>query len=77
MQNAKLINTPSTAHFRLSSALSPQLDDEIDYMSQVPYSSVVGSLMYAMMCSRPNLSYVVNTISRYIANPGKEHWKAV
>ena len=77
MQNAKLVTTPSTTHFRLSSALSPQLDDEIDYMSQVPYSSVVEYLMYAMMCSRPDLSYIVNTVSRYIANLGKEHWKAV
>ncbi|KAG8481237.1 hypothetical protein CXB51_026062 [Gossypium anomalum] len=64
-------------HFRLSSALSPQSDDEIEYMSHVPYSSAVGSLMYAMVCSRPDLSYAVSAVSRYMANPGKEHWKAV
>lgn len=45
-------------------------------MSQVLYSSAVGSLMYFMVCSGPYLSYVVNTISRYMANLGKEHWKA-
>ncbi|KAG8480905.1 hypothetical protein CXB51_025479 [Gossypium anomalum] len=65
------------AHFRLSLALSPQSDDEIEYMSHVPYSSAVGSLMYAMVCSRPDLSYAVSAVSRYIANPGKEHWEAV
>ncbi|KAG8501650.1 hypothetical protein CXB51_004779 [Gossypium anomalum] len=65
------------AHFRLSSALSPQSDDEIEYMSHVPYSNAVGSLMYAMVCSRPDLSYAVSAVSRYMANPGKEHWKAV
>ncbi|KAG8474805.1 hypothetical protein CXB51_031510 [Gossypium anomalum] len=53
------------------------LDDEIEYMSHVPYSSAVGSLMYAMVCSRPDLSYAVSAVSRYMANPGKEHWKAV
>ena len=46
-------------------------------MSKVPYSSVVGSLMYAMICSLLDLSYVVNVASRYMVNPGKEHWKVV
>ncbi|KAG8489147.1 hypothetical protein CXB51_017180 [Gossypium anomalum] len=77
MQSAKPVSTPLAAHFRLSSALSPQSDDEIEYMSHVPYSSAVGSLMYAMVCSRPDLSYAVSAVSRYMANPGKEHWKAV
>ncbi|KAG8493067.1 hypothetical protein CXB51_010376 [Gossypium anomalum] len=56
MQSAKPVSTPLAAYFRLSSALSPQSDDEIEYMSHVPYSSAVGSLMYAMVCSRPDLS---------------------
>ena len=43
-------------------------------MSRVPYSSVVGSLMYAMVCSRPDLAYAV---SRYMEKPSKEHWQAV
>ncbi|KAG8496414.1 hypothetical protein CXB51_007522 [Gossypium anomalum] len=77
MRSAKPLSTPLAAHFRLSSALSPQSDDEIEYMSHVPYSSAVGSLMYAMVCSRPDLSYAVSAVSRYMANPGKEHWKAV
>ena len=46
-------------------------------MSQVPYSSVVGSLMNAMVCSCLDLSYVVNAVSRYMTNPSKEHWKEV
>ncbi|KAG8489132.1 hypothetical protein CXB51_017197 [Gossypium anomalum] len=76
-KSAKPVSTPLAAHFRLSSALSPQSDNEIEYMSHVPYSSVVGSLMYAMVCSRPDLSYAVSAVSRYMANPGKEHWKTV
>ncbi len=46
-------------------------------MSHVSYSSSVGSLMYAMVCSCPDLSYAVSAVSRYMANPSKEHWKAV
>ncbi|KAG8491299.1 hypothetical protein CXB51_014566 [Gossypium anomalum] len=64
MQSAKLVKTPLTAHFRLSSALSPQSDDEIECMLHVPYSSTVGSLMYAMVCSRLDLSYAVSAFGR-------------
>jgi hypothetical protein len=46
-------------------------------MLKVPYSSVVGSLMYAMVCSHLDLSYAMSLVSRYMANPGKEHWDAV
>ncbi|KAK1613221.1 hypothetical protein QYE76_036894 [Lolium multiflorum] len=52
-------------------------EDDIEYMSRVPYSSAVGSLMYAMVCSRPDLSYAMSLVSRYMANPGKDHWKVV
>ncbi|KAG8474924.1 hypothetical protein CXB51_031638 [Gossypium anomalum] len=45
LDSAKPVSTPLTAHFRLSSALSPQSDDEIEYMSHVPYPSAVGSLI--------------------------------
>ena len=46
-------------------------------MSNVPYSSTVGSLMYAMICTRPDLSHTVSVVSRYMHNPGKDHWEAV
>jgi hypothetical protein len=77
MSEAKSVNTPFAPHFKLSSALSPSTQDDVAYMARVPYSSAVGSLMYAMICTRPDLSYAVSMVSRYMANPGKEHWKAV
>nr|GEU35870.1 hypothetical protein [Tanacetum cinerariifolium] len=46
-------------------------------MSKVPYANVVGSLMYMMVCTRPNIAYAVSVVSRYLANPGKNHWEAV
>ena len=42
-------------------------------MNTTSYSSVVGCLMYAMVLTRSNISYVVSVVSRYMANPGKEH----
>ena len=46
-------------------------------MFHVPYVSVVGSLMYAIVCTRPNLAQVVSVVSRYMGNPEKVHWQVV
>ena len=46
-------------------------------MMKVPYASAVRSLMYAMVCTRPDIGYVVGVVSRSMSNPGKEHWNAV
>ncbi|KAE8676962.1 cytochrome P450 71A9-like [Hibiscus syriacus] len=43
----------------------------------VPYASAIGSLMYAMVCTRPDIAQAVGAVSRYMNNPGKVHWKAV
>ena len=56
--------------------MCPETYEEIDYMSRIPYSSAVGSLMYAMVCTRPDIAHTVGVVSRYMNNPGKEHWKA-
>ena len=77
MQNVKLVSTPLATHFRFSYVLSPQLEDDVNYMSRVPKSSVVGSLMFVVIFTHPDLSYVVSVVSKYMANLGKEHWKAV
>lgn len=46
-------------------------------MSKVPYANAIGSLMYAMVYTRPDISHVVGVVSRYMHNPGKDHWQAV
>ena len=46
-------------------------------MADIPYSQVVGSLMYAMVCTRADIAYAVNVVSRFMSNPGKLHWDAV
>jgi hypothetical protein len=46
-------------------------------MSHVPYASAVGSLMYAMVCTRPDIAHAVGVLSRYMSKPGKEHWTTV
>ncbi|PKA45691.1 Retrovirus-related Pol polyprotein from transposon TNT 1-94 [Apostasia shenzhenica] len=46
-------------------------------MHNVPYANVIGCLMYAMICTRPDLSHAVSVVSRYKTNPKKEHWYAL
>ncbi|GJZ79137.1 hypothetical protein Tco_0643974 [Tanacetum coccineum] len=46
-------------------------------MSQVPYASAVRSLMFAMICIRPDIAHVVGVVSWYMTEPGREHWEAV
>ncbi|MCO5564774.1 hypothetical protein L7F22_018442 [Adiantum nelumboides] len=52
-------------------------DAEKEEMAKVPYSSAVGSLMYAMVATRPDIAYEVGVVSRYMSNPSKKHWEAV
>ena len=77
MSLAKPIDTPSAANIHLTSMFAPQSDEEKEYMSRVPYASAVGSLMYAMVCTRPDLAQAVSVVSRFMGQPGKEHWQAV
>ena len=59
MQNTKPVSTPLASHFILSKDTCPETQEEIDYMSKIPYSSTVGSLMYAMVCTRPDIAHAV------------------
>ena len=77
MWDSKPVATPLAAHFKLSSSLAPKTIEEESYMAKVPYSSAVGSLMYAMVCTRPDISHAVSVVGRYMANPGKAHWHAI
>jgi hypothetical protein len=77
MKNAKLVSTPLASHFKLTKEMCPKTQEEIEYMSRVPYSSSVGSLMYVMVCTRPDIAHVVGVVSRSMNNPGKEHWEAI
>ncbi|XP_061346288.1 secreted RxLR effector protein 161-like [Gastrolobium bilobum] len=45
-------------------------------MKNIPYDSAVGSLMYAQVCTRPDIAFAVNTLGRYLSNAGHDHWVA-
>ena len=77
MNKAKVVSSPLASHFNLSSRHSPSTDKEKEDMRRVPYASAVGSLMYAMVCTRPDIAYAVGVVSRFLSNLGRQHWEAV
>ncbi|RVW17190.1 Retrovirus-related Pol polyprotein from transposon TNT 1-94 [Vitis vinifera] len=77
MENSKPVSIPLAGHFILSMTQCPQSEAERKEMNFVPYANVIGSLMYAMVCSQPDIAHSVSILSRFMANSGKEHWNGV
>ena len=76
MHNCKPIDTPIAKNESSSLDMCPKTQDEKEKMARVPYANVVGSLMYAMMCTRPDICYAVGLVSRFQSNLRLAHWKA-
>lgn len=68
-------------HLEVTSILAPsnvlQMRKEKEDMNKVPYASTIGSLMYVMVCTRPNIAQVVCLASKFLVNPNKEDWTVV
>lgn len=73
MFDCKSVILPLANHFKLSSDCYPKSKDEYDRMSKLPYSNVMGSVMYLMIGTRPNLSHSVSILSRFMSNPGEKY----
>ncbi|GJV92386.1 retrotransposon protein, putative, ty1-copia subclass [Tanacetum coccineum] len=61
----------------LSNTQGPSTPAEVKRMKGIPYASAVGSIMYAVRCTRPDIAFSQNLTSRYQQNPGESHWTAV
>ena len=77
MDQSKKGFLPILQGVKLSSAQCPTTAEDIEEMSVIPYASAIGSIMYAMLCTRPDVNLAVSLVGRYQSNPGKEHWTAV
>ena len=77
MENAKVVSTPLPGHLKFTKEMCPKTQEKEDNMSKVPYTLVVGRLMYAMVCTRPDIAHAVGVVSRYVSNTEIEHWNAV
>jgi hypothetical protein len=77
MENTKLVSTPLVNHFRLSTSQCPRSVEETEDMSKVLYASAVGCLMYAMVCTRPDIAQAVSVVTKFLANLGRQYWNTV
>ena len=60
--DAKLVNFPLRGYFKLLKAQEPKTNDEKALMSKVPYVSAMGSLIYAMIYTRPKVAQTMEVV---------------
>ena len=77
MNECKPVATPIPSHYRLCAIKGELSKDEQKCMKGVPYSNAVGSLMYAMIGTRPDITYGVSLVSIFMSKPSRDRWKAV
>ena len=76
-EDVRAAKTPLAPGSRLTKDNSPKTPAEIALASKHPYRQVIGSLMYLMVCTRPDIAFAISQLSRYSSNHGTEHWNAL
>lgn len=61
----------------LSKTQCTTTQDERDRISMIPYASAIGSIMYVILCNRPDVSYALSATRRYQEDPSEDHWTAI
>ncbi|GKB36822.1 retrotransposon protein, putative, ty1-copia subclass [Tanacetum coccineum] len=77
MDNSKCGHIPMQERLDLNKTQGASTPKEVKRMQNVPYASAVGSIMYAVRCTRPNVAFAQNITSWFSQNPGKSHWTTV
>lgn len=76
MFDSNFVNTLMWAHFKLKFILHDLFDVKYEFIKNVSYSNVIGSIIYAMIGFSSNIIYAINLVSRFMGKPKKEHWNA-
>src|SRR3954463_251336 len=74
MDNAKRSLLPIMKGSKLSVTQCPATEKEREEMSSQPYASAIGSTMYAMLCTRPDVALAVSLTNHFQSNPGMDRW---
>ncbi|GJY43946.1 retrotransposon protein, putative, ty1-copia subclass [Tanacetum coccineum] len=77
MENSKRRSIPMQEKLRQSKSQGASTPAELKRMQNVPYASAVGSIMYAVRCTRPDVMFAQNITSQFQQNPGDLHWTTV
>lgn len=77
MQDCNAKSTPLPTGIILSESDSPKTEEDRHYMKDKPYREALGSCMWAQVATRPDIAFALSVLSRFQANPGPAHWKAM
>ena len=77
MDQSKKWFFPVLQGMKLSQTQSPTTAEDREKMKVFPYASAIGSILYAMLCTKPDVCLAISIAGRYQSNPGVEHWTAV
>ena len=75
LHNCNSVKTPCPT-FRLTTAMSPTTDDKREASSKLPYCAIVGKCMYLSNCTRPDISFAVRELAKFMSNYGSKHYEA-
>ena len=73
IQDSKRGLLPMSHGIKLSKSQCPTTKDERERMDKIPYASAIDSIMYAMLCTRPDVSYALSMTSRFQSDPDECH----
>ena len=73
MDGSKRSYLPMSQDIHLSKRMSPKTPEERNRMSSILYASAIGSIMYAMLCTRSDIAYALGIVSRFQTDPGEDH----
>ena len=77
MTKSKNVSIPLQQGTVPSEKDSPSTKEQREYMSKISYASAIGSIMYAMLCTRLDVAHALSMTSRFQQDPGEKHWTAV
>lgn len=77
IQNSKPILTLLGTQFKLFVSSTSETVNEKFKIEEIPYAQTVGSLMYAIVCMRPNIAYALSIVSRFLSCRSKIHQSAI
>mgnify|MGYP000397331465 CR=1 FL=1 len=77
MQSAKSASTPLPIYLQRFQRDCPTSSLEGEDMKLVPYALTIGSVMYALVTTRPDIDHAVGVVNKFMHNPGRSHWNAI
>ena len=77
MENAKQTSTPLLMSTWLTDMDSPSIDKKRELNGKIPYASTIGSIMYVMATTQPDLALAVMVVNWYMSHPRRKHWEAI